>query len=70
MSVPPDDYFLGGSKVRFLYERDAKIWRVNDTTGTVKSSRLFNSKEKMLIIHFDNIVVTASSAHFRIANDE
>jgi hypothetical protein len=70
MSVLPEDYFTVGSKVSFLHARDAKIWGVNDTTGIIKSSRSFNSKEKMLIIHFDNIVVTASTSRFRIANDE
>lgn len=69
MAVLPHDYYPVGAKVRFLHERDANIWRVTDCCGVIKSSRAFNAKEKMLIVHFGPTVVTAASTCFRIVNE-
>ena len=64
------DYFSTGTKVRFLYERDANIWRVDDKPGIIKSSTAYGLSDKMLIVHFGNVVVTASSSCFRVVSDE
>lgn len=64
------DYFTTGTKVRFLYEHDANIWRVDDKPGVIKSSTAYGPSDKMLIVHFGNVVVTASSSCFRVVGDE
>lgn len=70
MSLSSKDYFRPGVKVRFLYERDADMWRVNDLPGIITSTREYGPCEKMMIIKFDNVFVTASSSQFRIVEDE
>lgn len=66
MSLTSEDYFHPGVKVRFLFEHDANLWGVGDEAGIVKSTTAYGPTEKMMIIHFGNKVVTASSGQFRI----
>jgi len=70
MSLSSDDYFCAGTKVRFLYERDADLWGVGNEPGVIKSTTAYGPTEKMMIIHFGRVVVTASSGQFRIVSDE
>jgi len=64
-----NDYFNVGDKVRFLHERDADIWGVDDQAGVIKSTTAYGPNEKMMIIHFGKVIVTASSSQFRIVNE-
>ena len=70
MSLLSDDYFCEGAKVRFLYARDADLWDVGDEPGIIKSTTAYGPTEKIMIIHFGSVVVTASSGQFRIVTDE
>lgn len=69
-SLMSKDFFDVGVKVRFRYEHDANIWRVDDKPGVIKSSTAYGQSDKMLIVHFGNVVVTAASSCFRVVGDE
>ena len=69
-SLISKDFFDVGVKVRFRYEHDANVWRVDDKPGTIKYSSGYGQSDKMLIVHFGNVIVTASSSCFRVVTDE
>jgi hypothetical protein len=48
-----EDY-VPGRKVRFTHMRDANLWSVGDSIGTILSTSAYGPTESMIIVVFKN----------------